>query len=68
MKCPAGTELLVYDIEMKFLGTGILIHDYDSYDPHTPMPEIKLSDGSFILGCECWWIPVVGWENHEKEN
>ena len=31
-----------------------------------PVPEIRLDDGSTVLGCECWWAPV-GWEIGEED-
>lgn len=34
-----------------------------------PTPAFLLQDGSTILGCECWWTPVVeaGPLEHEQD-
>ena len=57
-KYPPGTEVEVMDIHQRPLGRGVMLYEYDCEDEDTPMPEIRLADGTFILGCDCWWIPV----------
>jgi hypothetical protein len=63
----SGSEVHVHDINQKYIGIGVLMCDYDIDDEDPPMPEIKMPDGSMLLGCECWWIPVEEVKNAERK-
>jgi hypothetical protein len=50
------TEVGVYSLDNQKLGVGNLVNIYDPESDD--IPEIRMSDGSIVLGCDCWWIPV----------
>ncbi len=56
-KYPAGSEVVVHDVDNMPLGKGVLLTDFEQ-DADNEMPAIKLADDRIIYGYECWWIPV----------
>jgi hypothetical protein len=64
---PAGTKVVVMDVDMNVMGTGVLILDYDHQNKDNPMPQIRLEDGSIVYGYECWWLPEAEAAKATKE-
>lgn len=63
----AGTEVFVWDINKVPLGEGVLLYDYDANDDDNPMPEIRMDDGTLILGCDCWWMAMEEKKKADEE-
>jgi hypothetical protein len=64
---PAGTRVIVFDLDNKPLGTGTMVHSYTVGSDENAMPEIVLANGKTVMGYECWWIPEEEAREVEKK-